>query len=264
MSKQFIQLATGVAVTTLFSAAASAALVTFDEASLTLAPDSYYAPGTTTSFTSGGVNFDHLWSFSCCWSGVTYSNSQDTTTAGFTNDRSAFTGDGAGAGQDNYAIQTNLTGTEIIDFGQSVILNSFDVTNTTYAYLAIKFGDDGNETPYVKGPFQDATESTPADFFRVVVNGLDASNSIISSTQFSLAEGSSVLDTWMNVDLSVLGQVNGLSFEYLSSDTSGSFLNTPAYFAFDNLDYQAVPLPAAAWFFASALGLLTTARRHTA
>jgi hypothetical protein len=58
--------------------------------------------------------------------------------------------------------------------------------------------------------------------------------------------------------LSGLGAVNGLSFDFSSSDSAGGFVNTPSYFAIDNISYQAVPVPAAAYLFFSGLVALAS------
>ncbi|MGB5323821.1 MAG: DUF4465 domain-containing protein [Pseudomonadales bacterium] len=243
---------------TLLSQQNHAAIATFDD--LSLAANTAFDPQAVSQFVSGGLTFDHVWEFGCCWGGFSYSNKTDTTTAGFGNDRSAITGDGAGTGQDNYAVFTNaFSVATTLQFNQSTLVNSADFTNTTYAYLAMANGDDGNTPAFVKGPFQDADplNGIAADYFRLTINGLDGLGNTISSTILSLAEGSNILDTWSSVDLSVLGTVSGLSFAFDSSDQSGGFINTPTYFAIDNINYQAVPLPGAGYLFLSGVaGLL--------
>lgn len=238
---------------------AQAAIVTFDD--LTLATNSVYDPQVSSQFISGGLTFEHVYEYSCCWAGFTYSNKTDTSTAGFANDRSAITGDGAGAGEDNYAVFTNAYSVATtLQFAQSTQVNSVDLTNTTYAYLAMANGDDGNPSPIVKGAFQDAdpANNIAADYFRLTINGLDTAGNTLSSTVFSLAEGSNVLSTWSTVDLSGLGAVNGLSFDFASSDSAAGFVNTPSYFAIDNISYQVVPVPAAAYLFFSGLVALAS------
>jgi hypothetical protein len=60
-----------------------------------------------------------------------------------------------------------------------------------------------------------------------------------------------VLDQWLYADLSGLGTVNGLSFSSASSDTGPFGINTPTYFAMDNL--TTVPLPGTLWLMGSSL-----------
>jgi len=238
------------------SVGAQAAVITFDDNAL--APNTFYNPGAATTWTSGGANFDHLWNaeYNCCWGNFTYSNQTDTTTPGFTNDRAAITGDGVGAGQDNYAIgYTGTTGSSVLTFNNAQTVLGGYFTNTTYAYLAMANGDDGNgiPSPFIKGPFGEG------DFFKLTVTGLDEFGGALGSLDFLMADGANVIDTWEWFDLSGLGEVNGLSFSLSSSDNGSFGMNTPAYFAVDNLTI--VPVPAAVWLFASALGLLGLRRK---
>lgn len=235
-----IALAAAVLSASFASVQSQAALITFDDNAL--AADTFFAPEGNTSFISGGTSFDHTWSYDCCWGNFTYSNKQDTTTIGFTNDRSAITGTGVGTGQDNYAVSYSNAS---INFAGATHVESAFITNTTYAYLAVKNGEDGFGS--VKGPFE------AGDFFKLTINGLDQNENIISTFDFALADGSDVVDSWTLVDFSSLGTVYGLSFSYSSSDVGDYGINTPTYFAIDNIDIQAVPVPASALLFLSAL-----------
>ena len=235
---------------------AQAAVIDFEDN--TLAPDTAFNAPTNgvTTWNSGGADFVYEYSFDCCWGGFTYSNKTDTTTAGFTNGQSAITGDGVGAGQDNYLVGyvDSFTATPLnIEFGGSRTVQGSYFTNATYTYLAAKNGDDGNDPAFVKGPFgQD-------DFLALIVNGLDAGGATISSVEVLLADGANVIDSWEWFDLTGLGEVYGMSIAMASSDTGDFGSNTPTYFAMDNLTI--VPVPAAVWLFASALGLLGFRRK---
>jgi len=227
---------------------AQAAIIDFDDN--VLAADSYYAPNANVVWNSGGASFNHGWNdlYSCCWNGFTYSNQTDTTTAGYLNDRSAVTGDGQGVGQDNYAVGYTGNGGSTMTFSNAQTVLGGYFTNTTYGYLAMANGDDGNATPYVKGPF------AAGDFFNLTITGLDALGGDLLSLSFALADGTNVLDTWAWQDLSSLGEVYGLRFELSSSDVGAFGMNTPAYFAMDSISI--VPVPAALWMFISAIGVL--------
>lgn len=238
---------------TLVSAAAPAAVITFDD--LTLAPNTQFRNSTTTTFSSGGATFDYDAPFGdCCWSGFTYSNKTDVTTAGFANDGSAITGDGVGAGQDNYAVGFTTLAHLEFDTEQTLVGGYF--TNTTYAYLAMSAGDDGNSPPFVKGPFGEG------DFFTLTITSFDANNALINYVDVALATGSDILDEWLYVDLGNLGTAKSLRFGFSSSDVGAFGVNTPTYFAMDNL--TTVPVPAAAWLFATAMGAAGIFRRKRA
>jgi hypothetical protein len=235
--------------TVLLATSAQAVVIDFEDN--TLAPDTAFNATSTTTWSSGDADFLYSYNYGCCWSGFTYSNEIDTTTAGFGNDQSAITGDGVGIGQDNYAVGylDAFSGVPVtVSFdGPKTVQGSY-FTNTTYSYLAVANGDDGNDPAFVKGPFGEG------DFFKLTVSGLDSGGSSISSLDILLADEAAVIDEWEWVGLSGLGEVYGLSFTMTSSDTGDFGMNTPGYFAIDNL--TVVPLPAAVWLFASALGFL--------
>lgn len=261
MKKSTTTLTALTAIATLAPAIASATIVSFDDNPLV--PNSFYdgnftpidSINTTLPFTSGGVTFDYnygavfnegVFSYDY-WGNFTYSNTTDTSTAGYGNQYSAITGDGNGTGQDNYGIAFGAG--SYINFDTQMQVSSADITNTTYAYLSMLNGDAF------------AKQFEAGDFFRLTINGLDDVGAIQSSTVFSLAEGTNILNTWATVDLSILGTVHGLSFEYSSSDVGSFGINTPQYFAIDNINVQTVPVPAAAYLFLSALTILGVIRK---
>jgi len=222
-----IQLLTAAALFAV-SISAQSAIATFDD--LTLAPESFFAPQAATTFTSGDASFVHNFTDfggGCCWSGFTYSNTTDTTTAGFTNQYSAITGSGVN-GSANYGI-SNPGSTSQVNFSTATTVNGAYFTNTTYAFLAVRDGNDGNATPFVKGPF------TTGDFLTLTISGLDLAGSTISTMDVSLATGANILDSWLWSDMSSLGAVYGLEFTMSSSDNGSFGMNTPAYFAIDDL-----------------------------
>jgi hypothetical protein len=102
-----------------------------------------------------------------------------------------------------------------------------------------------------------------ADFFILTISGLDASEVVTGSVEFVLADyrfednaDDYIVTDWSWVDLSSLGSVSGLAFSLASSDTGGGFINTPAYFAMDDLVYTPEPGSAALLLF----GLVLLAR----
>jgi hypothetical protein len=233
------------------SVAQAASIIDFDDNAL--ANDSFYDPQQAEMWSSGNADFNHGWDFGCCWSGFSYSNKSDTTTAGFANDRSAITGDGVGSGQDNYAVGYTGSDNAFLEFDSAQTVLGAYFTNATYTYLAMAYGDDGNANPFVKGPFGEG------DFLRLTVTGLDAAGAALDSLDFLLADGATIIDTWAWFDLTGLGEVHGLSFSLSSSDNGTFGMNTPAYFAMDSI--STVPLPAGVWLFISALGVLGVRKR---
>lgn len=226
----------------------SQSLVTFDD--LTLPPNSHYSGSDGSGgFTSGGIFFDNTYDagFGFWSSGFIYSNSTDSTTAGYTNDYSAITGVGFN-GSSNYSL--NYFGN--IDFSSSKVVSSMAVTNATYSYLSMLNGDD-----FAK-KFGDTTNasgendgSNGQDFFRLRILGKDQNSTITDSVIVFLADYrfsdnslDYILKEWLTVDLSNLGTIQFLEFELTSSDNSSWGMNTPAYFALDNIVYGDLALVA--------------------
>ena len=237
------------ALTILTSISVQASVATFDD--LPLAAESFFSSNASTTFTSGNATFEHncsIFSGTCFWNGFTYSNTTDTTTPGFTNQYSAITGSGVN-GSSNFGV--GFSDSARVNFSQATIVDGAYFTNTTYAFISMRDGDSF------------AKQFEAGDFFTLTVNGLDSADIITNSIDVNLAVGTSLLDTWLWTDLTSLGQVNALTFSFASSDVGAFGINTPTYFAIDDLTSAAVvPVPAAAWLFGSGLiGLIGIARR---
>lgn len=106
------------------------------------------------------------------------------------------------------------------------------ITNTTYAYLAVKDGNDGGVS-VVKGPFEDG------DYFTVTAIGHAASGEEVGRSTFYLADyrdgKSSVVNTWEWFDWTPLANAAYVTFEMESTDTGDYGMNTPNYFCLDGI-----------------------------
>lgn len=212
--------------------------VTFDD--LTLASESHYdGSDLSGGFTSGGVFFEN--SYAGYWSGgFIYSNTTDVTTAGYTNDFSAFTGGGA-SGSANYGV--NYGGN--IDFGAEKSVSWISITNTTYAALSMLNGDSfGKQFGSPNDANGDPDGTNGEDWFRLLIVGKDAQSAVTDTVIFYLADyrfadslQDYIVDEWQLVDLSPLGNVQFIEFTLESTDLGQWGINTPAYFALDNLVY---------------------------
>lgn len=217
--------------------------------------------GASGFFVSGGNSFNNTFStsFGGIWSGWAVSSTTDTTTPDFTNQYSAITGGGSG-GSATYGVAFTF-GDSVDPFhpdGSFVNLaagtnpSSIDVTNTTYAYLAMRDGD----------PYGFSKKFGAGDFFRLTISGfgsLGGTGTKIGEVDFDLASGTNILSTWKTLDLSSLNGSASLRFGLESSDNDPTFgMNTPAFFAADNLvAVRAVPEPASLLLVAAGgLGLL--------
>lgn len=209
-----------------------------------------YGPEVRGEFASHGVGFGNTVELTYnTWSGFAYSNESDNTTPGFGNQHSAITGDGRGAGADNYALAfaaSTLVAEPVdaaaledlptiaIPFGRSV--QSVWITNTTYAALSMRDGDSFAKM------FGGESGDDP-DWFLVTAYGVDAEGAILeTSVDFYLADFRSadsaedyIVTDWTEWDLSPLAGAASLHFNFASSDVAPWGMNTPAYFAMDDL-----------------------------
>jgi len=276
MKKILILLISGIFLT--FTSIAGAAISTFEDLTPTTP---YTGPGGgaywngsdgSKGFISNDTWFtNHYDSTYSSWSGWAYSNTKDTTTAGYTNQYSAITGEGVG-GSNNYGVAYISSwnndhaqlyfGINSGDYAQKVA--GTYITNTTYAYLSMKDGDS-----FAKKFGGD--DGTDPDWFKLSIYGLNSNYERTGDpVEFYLADYRSndpnqdyIVDDWEWVDLSSLGTVAGLEFDLSSSDTGPSGMNTPAYFAMDDLTpASAVPIPGAVWLLGSGLiGIICIRRK---
>lgn len=217
-------------------------VVNFDD--LSLPSDSYH---NNSAFQSSGAGFNNSYTVDppyTFWAGFSYSNVTDHTTGGFTNQYAS-----AAASSGIYAVGyvdtfNGFLPTITLPLNATQPI-SISITNTAYAYDAIK------NVP--------TTSFSEGDWFLLKIEGKDSSNQTIGFIDFYLADYRSenstdwyVLNTWTSVDLTSLGSnVASLSFNLTSSDTGIWGMNTPAYFAMDNL----VLVPEPGTFVLLGLGL---------
>ncbi|PWJ44787.1 DUF4465 domain-containing protein [Sediminitomix flava] len=119
-----------------------------------------------------------------------------------------------------------------ITFDKTVRAWNVQVSNVGTAILAIENGDS-NARAFEEG-----------DFFDLVITGI-LNDEIVGERSIRLADYTEgifepyrqPLKSWENVDLSLLNEVDALEFSFVSSDsTAEGVINTPTYFAFDNLN----------------------------
>lgn len=182
------------------------------------------------------VELNHYyWEGGSFGGGFTYTNCTDVTTPGFAN-LSAITAKGKNgkvyltSKTDEYttAQVTNLN-TDKYEFKGAW------VTNTTYAYLAVKEGNDGGgDYSMIKGPF------TNNDWFKLTATGYKANGSKIGSLDFYLADfrdgKQEIVNTWKWFDWSSIKNADYITFSMSSTDNNVSGqINTPSYFCLDGI-----------------------------
>lgn len=220
--------------------------ITVDFEDLTLSSESFYnGSDEAGGFTSGNVFFNNYYDTSFGGyhaSGYAYSNVTDNTTAGFSNIYSAFPGSGADASV-NYAVHT---GSDTIVFPNAVTLDQVSITNTTYAGISMRDGDQFakkfGDTVNANG---DNDGTNGEDFFFLRMKAWDVSGNLIDSLDVYLADyrfadtlDDYILDTWLDVDVSSFVDVKMITSKLFSSDVGSFGMNTPNFFAMDNLIYS--------------------------
>ena len=243
--------------------------------------DNFTITGTGTNFgqteflqtwETDGVNFFNSYTPAFgSWNGFSWSTITDATTVGFGNQYASFAGGGSdGAGG------TSIDGTYAIGFGnrsffnlpENAILESVDVTNTTYAGISMRDGDAfAKKFGGVSGDDE--------DFFSVTFTGYDQTDmqgNTISSFEYFLSDfrfddnsQDYILSNWQNVDLSALGNARSVGLTFTTTDVGTFGANTPLYAAFDNLTFEvtAVPEPVNLMAFSFGLALFTLKRRRS-
>jgi hypothetical protein len=218
-------------------------IITFDGLATSGNNTAYVAPPVDGShdWSDSGVVFSHEVSWGgAAWDGMTYSSVNDTTTAGYLNQYAVY-GDGMGMGDaGSYAVfYQPYTDRTMITLPTPAAVQGFYANNTTYAALAMLNGE---------GPARAFTTASN-DWFKLTIEGFDVSDNSLGTVEFTLAdytgETGTVVSDWTFVDLSSLaGGVSTLGFTLSSSDNGAWGMNTPGYFAIDNLTVAAIPEPA--------------------
>jgi hypothetical protein len=228
---------------------ATASTADFDDLSLPSAESYWNGSDNSGGFVSGGVTFNNTftdWGGGIIsWAGFAYSNISDTTTPGYDNQYSAYPGTGCGDGDDIYGVgfcDYYFSTMPCLEVGSGTDIQSIRVTNTTFAALSMRDGDI-----YAKKFGGD--DGTDEDWFLLTITGINSSGSVGSVdfylADYRFADGADdyIVDEWTEVDLSPLAGATSLTFALTSSDVGTGGMNTPAYFAIDNI--QMVPEPGA-------------------
>jgi hypothetical protein len=224
-------------------AAAPAQVVDFEDVPVPAAGFYNGADGAG-GFTSRGARFNNSYNATFgAWSGWSSSRVTNVTSPGFTNQYAAYSlPAGTGDGSPTYGVA--FAGSPTVNLPAGARPLSARITNTTYAALSMLNGD-----AFAK-KFGGPSGNDP-DFFLLTIQGFDALGALTGSVPFYLADyrfpsGSQdyVLAQWTTVDLTPLGPATRLGFGLSSSDNGPFGMNTPAYFALDNLAVAPVPEPA--------------------
>lgn len=233
-------------IITVFSAF-SQDTITFE--SINLSPESFdNGSSGSGGFSFGNANFSNDYNASWgSWSGFLISNTTDNTTAGYMNEQSAFTGGGNNSA--TYGIYYSYDNTGLITFDTpGAILQSMRITNSTFAALSMRDGDFvGKQFGSIYNANGDVDGTNGEDFLKIWIYAYNSANQIIDSMDYYLADYrfsdnnlDYIIDQWELIDLTQLTDqtVFKLSFSFESSDIGAWGINTPTYFALDDIVYN--------------------------
>ena len=183
------------------------------------------------SFSSKGITFSNTFTTSAygtSWSGFAVSSLADTSVAGdYTNDLYVYSQSGAGNSR-QFAVAFS-DGAQF-SFENPVNLESVMLANTTYAYKVIKNGNAYS------------TAFSTGSWFKVTFIGYDDKDNKVGETDYYLADyrdGKTFINgNWEKVDLSALKKVKTVKLKFDGSDSGDWGLNTPAYVAIDNIEFN--------------------------
>lgn len=176
------------------------------------------------------ATYDSEYDFS---SGIAISNHTNTDSAGYTNQYSVYAGVGAN-GSSKFAIANTpeQTTDSIITFPYPVLPISIQITNTTYSALSMANGDQ----------FAKKFTSEDQDYYSITIHGfndgVETGTIMVYLADYREGSNTGILSTWQNVNLSSLGEVTSIGISYQSTDVGSYGINTPRYFAFDDLIFE--------------------------
>jgi hypothetical protein len=233
------------AIMTIGSLSASYAqtISTFDDLTLPGTDTAYletkYPINGDYTFQSGNALFYGNVSFGGYWGNFNYSNGKDTVNISYAATPAAITGSGYNASA-NYGIAfvptdyTNVTnpaatipvGAKLNGTAAGHKVSGVYYTNSVYAYRYIK------DTTY----HFEAKHYFLKLVMRGYLNGTQSTDSVVTTLADFTGTNTTLVNTWQWANLIPLGDVDSVTFDLISNDTAGGFgINTPAYFAIDNL-----------------------------
>ncbi|MFK7979933.1 MAG: DUF4465 domain-containing protein [Saprospiraceae bacterium] len=166
--------------------------------------------------------------------GWAMSTVRDSSTSGFGNLYGAKTF--SGVNSFTYAVGQQNAKIHLKEDAAGKVVFGLYITNTTFAYNSMSDGDDfakqfGGE------------DGTDSDFFKVEIQKYSNGQLAPQTVAFYLADFRSddssedyIVNDWQWVDLTSLGNVDSLQFTLSSSDLGDYGINTPLFFAIDNLE----------------------------
>jgi hypothetical protein len=227
----------------------------------------YYRPTThgAHDWRSDGAQFGmnvatNAWGSS--WGGFTYSDVNNPTESGYLNEYAVY-GDGmdysdGGVYAIGYVNSYSGGSAPTLTFDSAQTVNGLYVNNTAYTALDMISGSGFSKA------------FTTNDWFKLSIEGKNSEGATQGAVDYLLADFTGyiagddkdnyIVNEWTYVDLTALGtDVSSLTFSLSSSDTGTWGMNTPAYFAVDQIDV--VPEPGTLGLILGGFGALLVYRR---
>lgn len=200
---------------------------TFEESAISpAAPESYfaYSVDTTVNLKSGMYEVQQTVAYGGTYvCGAVISNITSTNFKDYTDANKSAAG-GAYAGK-NYVVwyEDGFTPNSV-HLETPAVVPGFYVCNNVYALNSMKNGDNFAGDPFGAD-----------DYFKLIIGGALNGVAVNTTVEFYLGQGTNFVTNWTYVDLSKLGKIDELFFEFDGSRKGDWGLNTPTYFCFDNL-----------------------------
>ncbi len=172
---------------------------------------------------SGDFNFQtHVAYGGTYFDGITVTNesSNEATTLGFDGAYRSASG-GANSGQ-NFAVWYPVYNSQDTVSFSAQTVQGFYVNNTPYTIGGIT---TNNYSP--------AHQFKQTDYLVLKCTGLK-NKAVVGTIDVYLAKEGKLIDKWTYVELASLGEIDAILFTMDGTDKSGSWLNTPTYFAMDD------------------------------
>lgn len=192
------------------------------------------------TYVEAGVTFSNLFdTVYQTWDGFAISRQVDMETPGYTNQFSVYAPTGAGGSRNfavaHYSEYNDIKPTFAFDPGVEHKLADAYFCLTTYTYLTIATGNDGAN--FARGFTHDSL-----DIYTLELTGINAAGKTTGHQTIRLADYTKtepvLFDTWTKVKLTDLGLVNKVEIKVNSTDKGTYGINTPTYFAIDNLRFE--------------------------
>ncbi len=115
-----------------------------------------------------------------------------------------------------------------IEFGDGVarVIDHMYINSTNYLYDVYLNGNGFS------------VAATADSWFKVIATGYDADGNETGTLEYKLADGLTCIQKWTKWELKTLGKVVKVTFNLAGTDSGDYGLNTPAYFAYDDVAVQ--------------------------